>query len=324
MQWWEAKNYADVRAITDDAIIEESRQDGVFEITLPSWLLIDAVLYTMNDMSHAVYRGVGKQAFDLEPSMFRGYGFKNMRSIEEKNDYITSCFKHFREAVRGRRGPLAKPVEFYNKYELWSLGRHFGVRNTMLDWSHSPYVCLFFAFSNWHEDGTRSLFCLKHNIVERFRKSTADSRDADQPGSDEMEELMLSPSPGYDQLTFYKPLSDDNFRMIHQQGLFTVSRSHHTVKQWVEQNYGEIRDGLKAALDDETHRKEPDKRRIRKLTTEIQSGWILLKVNIINRQTDRQNILKRLNRMNLNHVTLFPDIEGASLYANMQGDIHHY
>ena len=321
MHWWETQNYADVRSVADDAIAEESKKDGIFEITLSSWRLIDAVLYTMNDMSHAIYRGVQRHIFRLEPSIFRGSGFRNMQTINERNDYIRICFRHFKEAVRGRRGPLAKPVESYNNYELWSLGRHFGVRNTMLDWSHSPYVSLFFAFSNWHENGMRTLFCLKHNIIERFRKEISKSDDIGEPDAnrDETDDLTLSPFPGYDQLGFYNPLSDDNFRMIHQQGLFTVSRSPHTVEEWVVQNYEEIKKGLQGALSVETNEK-----RRQRLNAEIKSGWVLLKVNLRTDQTDRRNILKRLNRMNINYATLFPDIEGASLYANMQGDIHHY
>lgn len=317
MDWWQTENYNQVRSITGDAIVEEPKRDGVFEITLPSWRLIDAVLYTMNDMSHAIYRGVQKNDFRLEPSMFRSYAFKNMKTIEERNNYITTCFNHFKEAVRGRRGPLAKPVEFYNNYELWSLGRHFGVRNTMLDWSHSPYVCLFFAFSNWHHEGIPALYCLKKNIVERFRKPAFKTNNFEQDPItlDESNDLTLSPNPGYDQLRFYKPLSDDNFRMIHQQGLFTVSGSPNTIEEWVVQNYGEIKQRLQDALQVE---------RTKKLITEIQSDWILLKINIHTDQRDRRNILKRLNRMNINYATLFPDIEGASLYANMQGDIHHY
>ncbi len=173
MNWWEARSYAELRSITGDAIVEESRQNGIFEITLPSWRLIDGVLYTMRNMSHAIFRGVEKggvekEGFRLEPSIFRGYGFRRFKTLEAKNEYIEKCFLHFEEAVRGRRGPLAKPVESYNPYELWSLGRHFGLKNTMLDWSHSPYVSLFFAFSDWKTAETRSLFCLKRNIIERL------------------------------------------------------------------------------------------------------------------------------------------------------------
>jgi len=328
MRWWETRKIADVRSVAGDAIVGESRKDGIFEITLSSWRLIDAVLYTMNDMSHAIYRGVSQSDHRLEPSIFRRYAFRRMQTIDARNDYILNCFRHFKEAVRGRRGPLAKPVEFYNDYELWSLGRHFGVKNTMLDWSHSPYVSLFFAFSNWSEEGTRALFCLKRNVIERFQnagtrpddieksQATRDGRDTD---SDMMADLTLSPFPGRSQLAFYKPFSDDNFRMIHQQGLFTVSKSPHTVEEWVAHNYGEIRRHLLDARNVETEAK-----RVRRLSAEIESGWILLRINVRTDEADRRDILKKLNRMNVNYATLFPDIEGASMYANMQGDIPHY
>lgn len=320
IHWWETRNYADVRSVTGDIIVEEERKAGIFEITLPSWRLLDAVLYTMNDMSHAIYRGVSQHIFCLEPLMFRGSGWREM-NLRARNEYIIACFQHFREAVRGRRGPLAKPVESYNMYELWSLGRHFGVSNTMLDWSHSPYVCLFFAFANWDQDGTRALFCLKRNIIDRFRESALESGNVEGHRIDsyEIRDLTLGPSPEYDQLVFYKPLSDDNFRMIHQQGLFTVSRSPHTIEQWVQKNYLKIKQGLENACS-----VEKNERRKEKLIAEIKSGWILLKINICNDWKDRRDILKRLNRMNINYATLFPDIEGASLYANMQGSIQHY
>jgi hypothetical protein len=45
----------------------------------------------------------------------------------------------------------------------------------MLDWIYSPYVSLFFSFVNWHEEGTRALFCLKQNIIDRFREEMPES-----------------------------------------------------------------------------------------------------------------------------------------------------
>ena len=87
----------------------------------------------------------------------------------------------------------------------------------------------------------------------------------------------------------------------------------------MSQNYGTIESFLIKKLEREQN---TDKKR--KLRIEIDSNWILLKINIKTDKNDRKQILKKLNRMNINHSTLFPDIEGASLYANMQGDIPHY
>ncbi len=181
----------------------------------------------------------------------------------------------------------------------------------MLDWSHSPYICLFFAFSNWNDDGVRSLFCLKRNIIEDARTEDATTQ--------EHKDLTLTRYPKYNSLLFYKPLSDDNFRMINQQGLFTVSRSPHSIEEWVSENHGTIRSFLDTRLC-----QEQDPARKERLKVEIDSNWILLKIDVETSQHDRAQILKQLNRMNINFATLFPDVEGAALYANMQGDIRHY
>ena len=311
MNFWDVKTYSDFLNFVGPEMISEERSEGILKITLTNWKLIDLLLYTLIEMSHAIFRGVEKSSYTLEPSIFRGYAFKNAESIDKKNDYITRCYNHFVEAICGRRTLFSKPLDTINKYELWSLGRHFGVKNIMLDWSHSPHVCLFFAFSNWHEDGIRSLFCLKQNVIEETRIAKFETQAEN--------EILLSDSPDYNSLAFYRPFSDDNFRMINQQGLFTVSRSPHTIEQWVSHNYKIVEIFLKEKYESES---DPAKKKALKL--EIDSKWILLKIDIINKREDRKQILKKLNRMNINYATLFPDVEGSSLYANMQGDISHY
>ncbi len=306
-KYWKIKSWQGFKNFVDPDLITAKKHDGVFEITLKNWRLIDPLLYTMIEMSHTIFRGVQNSDYMLEPSIFRSYAFKNMKTLAERNQYIHQCFNHFRESVRGRRGPFSKPLDTYNNYELWSLGRHFGVNNTMLDWSLSPYVCLFFAFSNWETDGIRSLYCLKYNIIEKFRRKSKIEIDDD---------ITLKKYPDYDSLIFYRPQSDENFRMINQQGLFTVSRSAHTIEDWVSYNYNTVKLSIE---------REYNLRKNQKLRWELDSKWILKKINVVTKNwQERQQILKYLNRMNINYATLFPDVEGASLYSNMQGDIIHY
>jgi hypothetical protein len=308
----------------------ELRSEGILTITLRNWRLIDPPLYTMVEMSHAIFRGVERHTYSLTPSIFRRFAFEHMETLDERNEYIKSCYKHFLEALRGRRGPLSKPLDAYNPFEIWSLGRHFGVKNTLLDWSHSPYICLFFAFADRREEeeiSVRSLYCLKRNVIrEADAASTGDQPYGSTP--EEIDRILLTEEPVYKSLVFYKPLSDENFRMINQQGLFTVSRSPHTIEQWVSENYATIRGDLERKLANETSQRmcgaEHCRRKCDKLKKELDSGWVLLKVNIETTNNDRTQILKVLNRMNINYATLFPDVEGASLYANMQGDIRHY
>lgn len=317
MNYWSiGTSYDRFKDFAREQCEQDDSRKGMRIIRLNNWRLLEPLLYTIVDMSHAVFRGVENNEWSLEPSIFRRIAFKdNCRNIEEKNGYIKKCFDHFKEAVRGRRGPLSRPLDQYNDYELWSLGRHFGVKNTMLDWSHSPYICLFFAFERRSKKTTRSLYCLKKKIVEECCPEIEEKEEHD---------ITLIEKPSYNALQFYKPMSDDNARMIGQQGLFTVSRSPHNIETWVAENSDLIFKRLQTMANE--HGKEEQNRAVNlgALQTHLRSGWVLLRIDIETDKDERKQILKWLNRMNINHATLYPDIEGASLYANMQGDIHHY
>jgi len=88
------------------------------------------------------------------------------------------------------------------------------------------------------------------------------------------------------------PKSDENPRLISQAGLFTISPSGIDVEEWVAKYF------------------EGDRLvRLRKVTLP---------------NTERDTALKALNRMNINHATLFPDLIGASKYCNLSLEIEHY
>ena len=175
MNYWDVHTYEDFRQFAGPDMVSDSREEdidsepkreGMVTISLKNWRLLEPLLYTMVKMSHAIFRGVQHSHFTLTPSIFRRF---ILHPIEKENTYIERCYGHFLEAICGRRGSPSKPLDTYSKFEIWSLGRHFGVSNTMLDWSYSPFVCLFFAFARHYEKGVRSLYCLKRNIIEAAR-----------------------------------------------------------------------------------------------------------------------------------------------------------
>jgi FRG domain len=51
---------------------------------------------------------------------------------------------------------------------------------------------------------------------------------------------------------------------------------------------------------------------------------VLMKILIPENGNDRKMFLKHLNKMNISHLTLFPDLEGASIYSNMIFEIDDY
>ena len=89
-----------------------------------------------------------------------------------------------------------------------------------------------------------------------------------------------------------RPMSDENARLVSQRGLFTRSPNNMDIEQWV--------------------------RRFNAPSNTME----LIKISVPRRDAD--DCLRYLNRMNINRSTLFPDLEGASLYCNMELKITNY
>lgn len=94
-------------------------------------------------------------------------------------------------------------------------------------------------------------------------------------------------------LEFIEPLTDDNPRLINQSGLFTRAPDGVDIESWVTTN---------AASDD-------DKIRLLKITFP---------------DSDRDVALRTLNRMNINHLSLFPDLYGAAKFTNLDLLVEKY
>jgi len=95
-----------------------------------------------------------------------------------------------------------------------------------------------------------------------------------------------------EKLTMYRPLSDITPRLISQDGLFVKFNENQDLESIIKST------------------KKPDDK------------IYLYKVLIPSK--DRKAFLKSLNRMNINHKTLFPDLHGASLYSNLHLEIDKY
>ncbi len=96
-----------------------------------------------------------------------------------------------------------------------------------------------------------------------------------------------------DIVEFLEPLSDENSRLVSQGGLFTRAPDASTIEEWVSDNFvGDV------------------------------GVWRLLKITLPS--ADRSVALQTLNRMNINHLSLFPDLYGASKFTNLDLLIDNY
>lgn len=271
--------------------------------------------YLQSDDGHKgwVFRGQNDASWDLLPSLYRECLNPNPAGL---------AFRHlekFKIYVRGR----VPNTDGWTDERYWTLGRHYGLKTPLLDWTASPFIALFFAFCNDSaHDNDRALYALNASYMNRLfcqkigeslllndsLRETFETRfdlslydndekkvmmgrlilgryDTDLSQTDEKSRLIqdfISSSVDH----FFRllsPKTGDNPRLLSQRGVFT----YQTTMESIEQVIKSIAD---------------------------QSKPLLLKVLIPKQLRDKA--LTFLNNMNINHLSLFPDLEGASRYCN--------
>jgi hypothetical protein len=88
---------------------------------------------------------------------------------------------------------------------------------------------------------------------------------------------------------FIDPMSDENQRLVSQGGLFTRAPIGTPIERWVEDQF------------------------------EGSTSAILVRIEIPD--SDREVCLRTLDRMNINHLSLFPDLGGASRFTNLKMEL---
>lgn len=87
-------------------------------------------------------------------------------------------------------------------------------------------------------------------------------------------------------IDFIEPMLDENQRLVSQGGLFTRAPVGIPIDQWVQSAFVNS------------------------------AGTVLIRIEIPN--ADRLMSLRTLDRMNINHLSLFPDLIGASRFTNLK------
>lgn len=93
-------------------------------------------------------------------------------------------------------------------------------------------------------------------------------------------------------IEFVRPLSDENARLISQSGLFTRAPDGKSIDEWVGTNF------------------------------EGETLQVLWKITLPS--DDRNKALRDLNGMNVNHMTLFPDLYGSAKFCNTAFQVPSY
>lgn len=240
--------------------------DGIKTVTLSSWaafLDVVAAEYALHPGAR-LWRGQTDAGWRLQSSLDR---LLETCGLESDLDVREAHLERFKFATRGRRG--ANPASLTTENDWWALGQHYGLATPLLDWTWSPHVALYFAFSEDLCTAPRAVFALHHSAIRKYSEPGRDSGGSGASGLPFM---------------FVDPLSDENARIVNQAGVFTRAPDGRTVEDWVSEH----------------HR--------------ISDQPFLTKFVVPS--AGRPDCLRLLNMMNINPLTLFPDLVGASQHCN--------
>lgn len=257
--------------------------------------VLESEFFNRSDVQH-IFRGHRRFDWSLAPTLARINSDTNiiLQVAAEKQ------LEQFRLAVRGRLIDRTL-VDAGEDDELWAVGQHHGLMTPLLDWTHSPYVALFFAFAG--EDVTsesdneyRAIYVLNKSFV----------------GDNE-----LCPD-----IRLLQPRKDDHGRLVNQAGLFTFSPYGETIENAITDILADDDfpdDDLKnAEMKIEEEKAEGVEEEQSEAQGDAESEVLaryICKIYIKNEERD--GCLRHLRRMNVHHASLFPDLIGASEYCNM-------
>ena len=266
-----------------------SVEDGVSAIALESWEeYAPHISKSHADSPAFLYRGQADATWKIESTLDRlEHRYPTRRNYGSRIPDRFYCPPanrdvHLEAFKEAVRGKRGANPQDLSENEWWGLAQHHGLATPLLDWTYSPFVALFFAFE---EAG----YVDWHN--QRFVEP-------------EQRAVYIVP-----------------FHLISKTGTTDVPAPEvFSLRREVTQRLSS-QGGVFMKMPRDTDLEANVRKRFIGETSGIAPGpWpVLTKITIPNE--GRIDCLKLLNKMNINRMSLFGDLDGAAKYINCLWEI---
>ena len=254
------------------------------EINLTHWKELQETLERELKGSRFIYRGQESSDWKLTSKLDR---LLQRLPPDDHESISVMHLRNFQLSTRGRRGPASLKLE--NDDEWWSLGQHYGLATPLLDWTESPFVALFFGFEKESitKNVNRAVYALDPDVLlmksgyDKFLMSFDKYSGAVVGKSNDGQLNGIGEIVG--------STSDENMRLVNQRSVFVRLKKGTSLEDLINSF---------ASME----------------IFEKYNSPVLYKFIIPD--IDREKCLLFLNKMNINHLTLYPDLIGSTTYCN--------